>query len=73
MQILYDLIAAISPYAESKHFVSGNKYKYEIDLYDYLKLKYDEMNWRSNQSEIKNRFGYLKKLLEAEMKQTKTI
>ena len=73
MQVLYDLITNISPYAESAHFASGNRYRYETDLYDYLKMKYDEMKWRSGRGEIKNRFGYLKKLLLSDFKLNKTI
>jgi len=65
MTVLHNLLIAIMPYAESKHFAANNKYKYETDLYDYLKRCYDELNLQSERREIKSRFGYLKKILDS--------
>ena len=44
---------------------------YQTDQYDYLLSKYKELNYRANRkdlSPIKNRFAYLKSLLELEVK-----
>jgi len=57
IQILHNLIIKIIPYGD----------KVEIKRYDYLKQKYDELNWRAARTEIKNRFGYLKKIIEVDL------
>ena len=69
MQILNDLIVDIFPYIDSEHFATNNKHKYETDLYDYLKLRYDELNLQAARKKIKSRFGYLKKMLEGELRE----
>jgi plasmid replication initiation protein len=67
MQIFNSLLSVIMPYAKDPAFAEGNKYDYEIKLYDYLKLKYDELNLQASRREIKSRFGYLKKILVSEL------
>lgn len=39
----------------------------ELERYHYLSRKYAELEWRSNQTDIKNRFGYLKKIISADL------
>ena len=62
VQVLHDLLVAIHPY-------TGNKYKYEVELYNYLKLRYDELNIQAERKVIKSRFGYLKKMLESDLEE----
>jgi len=57
IQILHNLIIKIIPYGD----------KAEIKHYNYLKQKYDELNWRAARTQIKNRFGYLKKIIEVDL------
>lgn len=57
MQVLYNLMLKIIP--------PDNKA--QIERYDYLKRKYDELKWRAERTEIKNRFGYLKTIIEADI------
>jgi len=64
MQVLYNLIVEINPLG-----INDNHYEYEIKLYDYLKNRYDELNWRAGRIEIKNRFNYFKKVLESELQE----
>lgn len=58
MQILYDLITKILPF---------NLLRIDTEVYDYLKRKYDELIYRSERTNIKHRFNYFKKMLEAEI------
>ncbi len=58
MRILYDLITKILPF---------NLLQVDTEVYDYLKRKYDELIYRSEKTTIGHRFGYLKKILEAEI------
>ena len=60
IQVLYNLIIKAMPYS------GKGKEKYTLDAYDYLKRKYDELNMQAGRREIKNRFGYLKKIIEAD-------
>jgi hypothetical protein len=62
MQILYNLITKILPdkTGESLH-------DFRIRAYNHIKHRYDELNWQSGRKEIKNRFGYLRKILEADI------
>lgn len=60
IQILYNLIIQIIP-----NLISGSLKENQLKAYDYLKHRYDELNWRAEQREIKNRFAYIKKLLES--------
>lgn len=57
IQVIYNLLLKILPYSI---------FKDDIELYDYIKRKYDELNWRSSYTKIKHRFAYLKTVLEAE-------
>ena len=59
--LLHDYIVKIVPYGHRNR---------SLDLYDYLKSKYDELNYRAMKTDIKNRFGYLKKIIEMELKTT---
>lgn len=58
IQILYNLIIKILP---------AEKLKSDTEVYDYLKLKYDELLHRAEQTNIKHRFNYFQKMLKAEM------
>jgi len=58
MQILYNLLVQIIPY---RHDRIGT------EMYDHLKRRYDELNWQAGRREITFRFGYLKKILEADV------
>jgi len=39
----------------------------QLDMYEYLNTKYKELTWRSTKVGIKNRFGYLKKLISLDI------
>lgn len=60
MQVLYNLVIKIVPYKTSRTAT-------EIEIYNYLKRKYDELIWRNSHNEIKNRMGYIKKIIEADL------
>ncbi len=55
MQLLFDMIVKIIPF--------GSASNVELERYDYLKRKYDEMNLRKPQ---KSRFGYLKSIIKVD-------
>lgn len=57
LTVIYNLLIRILPYDLSKE---------DIELYNYIKRKYDELNWRASYTKITHRFNYLKKVLEAE-------
>jgi len=59
LQLLYNLSLKVIPYAFGQNF--------NIELYNYLKRKYDELNWRASKGNIKKRFGYIKKLIEIDL------
>lgn len=61
LQVLYNLVIKIIPYS-----MSNNN---QIEYYNYLKKKYDELILRSSKTHIKNRFGYLKAIIEADLKE----
>ena len=69
MQVIQNLLTANIPYEKSEHFIIGNRFKYETELYDFLKLNYDNLNLQAEKRKIKSRFGYLKKMLEPEAKE----
>jgi plasmid replication initiation protein len=56
IKVLHNLIIKIIPVSETW-----------IKRYEYLKQKYDELNWRAARAKIKNRFGYLKKIIEVDL------
>lgn len=58
MQLLMDLLIRIIPLRTSAESSS-------IERYDFLRSKYNELNYRASKKKITNRFGYLKKLLES--------
>lgn len=62
IQILYNLIIQIIP-----HKVGETSAGYQLRAYDHLKHRYDELKWRAERTEIKNRFAYFKKILEADI------
>ena len=62
LQVLYNILTQIIPQK-----IGDSVQDFQIRVYDHLKHRYDELNWRASQAEIKNRFGYIKKLLEAEI------
>jgi len=59
IQILYNLVVRLIPFAQGKNR--------QLEMFDYLKRKYDELNWRATQTAIKNRLGYLRKIIEADL------
>jgi hypothetical protein len=63
IQVLFNLIIQIIP-----HKIGEAPSSYQLKTYDYLKHRYDELKMRAERNEIKNRFGYLKKMLEVEVK-----
>ena len=62
IQVLYNLIIKILP-----HKVGDTPNDFQLRAYDHLKHRYDELNWRASRNDIKNRFAYLRKLLEADI------
>ena len=62
MRVLYNYVIEIKP-----RNIYKNNNEYELDLYDYLKRQYDELNWRAEKTDIKNRFNYVKKMIETDM------
>ena len=66
IQVLHNLLIEIIPYA-----ITNNQYDYSRELYDYLKRRYDELNMQAERKEITSRFGYLKKMIEADITASK--
>ena len=62
MQVLYNVLVQLIP-DES----GVTPQEYQIKAYDSLKMKYDYLNLCAERAEIKNRFAYLKKLLEIDV------
>jgi hypothetical protein len=66
IQVLYDLAIKVKPYK-----ISTNSFNdYPLLIFDYLKLKYDELQLRDsrrNLDPLNNRFAYLKKIIIAEL------
>ena len=60
IQVLYNLIVKIVPHNPNKNR--------QLEMYDYLKSKYDELKLRASQKDIKRRFGYIKKIIEVDLK-----
>jgi len=60
MQVLYNMIINIVPHKVGQNTV--------MRIYDYLKHKYDELNYRASNTRIKNRFGYLKAIIKVDLK-----
>jgi len=65
VQILYNLIVKIVPHNPNKNR--------QLEMYDYLKSKYDELKLRASQNAIKRRFGYIKKIIEVDLKANESI
>lgn len=66
MQVLFDLVAQIVPAANK-----SNGENLQLLRYDYLLRKYNELKYRAEKNAeennpIKNRFGYLKRIIESE-------
>ena len=59
IQVLYNLIIQIIP-----HSVGDGSQDYQLKIYNHLKHLYDILNLQAERREIKNRFGYFKKMLE---------
>lgn len=59
IQLLYNLALKIVPYETGQN--------YQLEIYNYLKQKYDELNWRASKRPIKKRFGYIKKLFDIDL------
>jgi plasmid replication initiation protein len=60
IRVLYNYLTKIVPR-------TSNSNMWLLDTYDYLKAQYDELVWRSGKSEITNRFGYLRKMIEEDL------
>lgn len=60
IQVLYNLIVKIIP--------PNTGDNWQLDAYGYLKSHYDELKLRATRMKIKSRFGYLKKIIEADLK-----
>jgi len=58
---LYDLVIKILPY--------GSERNMETAYYDYFKKKHDELEMRASKKVIKNRFGYIKRLIELDLQE----
>jgi plasmid replication initiation protein len=62
LRLIIDYLVEIIPYNDDKDIVIDKRYKY-------LQRKYDELNFHDRPSKpIKNRFAYLKKLLDIDLK-----
>ena len=61
MQMLYNLITNIFP-----NKVGESLHDFHLHAYNHLKHRYDELSWQSGRKKIKNRFSYLRKMLEAD-------
>jgi len=61
IKVLHNLVVEIIP-----HKVGDSIYDFHLKAHDHLKYRYDELNLRAERTEIKNRFTYFKKMLEAE-------
>jgi len=61
IQVLYNMIVKIVPQ-------NGNKNR-QLEMYDYLKSKYDQLNLQASRTTIKRRFGYIKKIIESDLKE----
>ena len=59
VQVIYNLIVKIVPHNPNKNR--------QLEMYDYLKGKYDELKLRASQKAIKRRFGYIKKIIEVDL------
>jgi plasmid replication initiation protein len=62
IQVLYNLIIKIVLPVSI-----ANRENWQMKVYDYLKHKYDELKWRASLTEINNRMGYLKKIIESDL------
>lgn len=61
-QMIYNLVIQVIPNA------SSSQYGLEVEQYDYLKRKYDELKFRETKTKIKSRFSYFKTIIEADLK-----
>lgn len=59
LQVLYNLILKIVP--------KNTIFNMELEYYDYIKSKYDELNLKATRKPIVNRYAYMKKLLELDL------
>ena len=62
IRVLYNLLIQIIP-----SDLKGTTQDYQMKIYDYLKHVFDILNLRASTAKIKNRFAYLKKLLEIDI------
>lgn len=62
IQILYNLVVQILP-----HKIGESTHSFQLRVYEHLKHRYDELKWRSERTNIKSRFAYLRKILEADI------
>ena len=62
MQVLYNLAIQIVPHKSGRH-------DFQLEIYNYLKRRYDELIWRSSNTPITSRMGYIKRIIEADLEQ----
>lgn len=60
-QVIYDLVIKIVPH------LSSYQYGVDVERYNYIRRKYDELNLRASRNKINNRFSYFKKLIELDL------
>ena len=60
IQVLYNLAVQIIPYKNGRNAA-------QLEIYNYLKRKYDELQWRAGMTKISSRMGYIKKIIEADV------
>jgi len=59
IQVLYNMVVKVVPYGTGKN--------QQLAMFDYLKMKYDELKWRATRTAIKSRFNYLKTIIKADI------
>ena len=59
MQVLYDIAL------QAKSYETGSNN--QIGYYNYLKQKYDELNYQASKKNIKKRFSYFRRILESDL------
>jgi len=61
IQVLYNFVIKIIP----QKLNSDN----QLERYDYIKRKYDELNFQASRRRINRRFGYLKTIIESDLEE----
>jgi len=61
MQVLYNLAIQVVPYESGRNNML-------LKIYNYFKGKYDELTWKGSKTKITKRMGYIKKMIEGDIK-----